>query len=593
MSAAEHIQKGYKRGPLRDILIFIGIFAAGIFLTMNANVRNGEVRYPGKIWSDAAHYYVYMPATFIYNWNIYRFPYNIEKRFEGFALNKEKGKVETKTTCGEALLLTPFFLAAHASAYVFDKPMDGFSNIYQMFMLVGCVFYFTLGLFFLKKFLDRYFSHGLSMSVVLLLTLTTQLFFYAYDQALMSHAYSFFLFSVFIYLLKLYLDGGKKSYGLFILICLSLSMAVLLRPTNVVAILWFAFLDLKSARELWQRILFFLNPKRSLIYIVIQFIVLVPQFLYWHYYSGHYIFYSYPGEVFFWFHPMLLQTWFSPFNGLFPHHPVFLLLIAGMILMIRYKKPNGIFSLIFFALISYVFACWHCWFYGGSFGHRPVTEFTVFLALPLGYLLISIAQWKNLFLRSVMAVLFIMLIHYNLIQFYRYQIFTAGMWSWDDFFQRMKGYELVFYPQRTYEWNTDFSNIFGYEPVILTWPHPHSPYLATYCNRDIPGNVHYKRKLGKILDHPARKVSLGLWVYPFDADSTNARWICRIQKEGRILFSDTVYFDKQVHSKEIYGKVCAEVYIPEWVDQDSEIEFFVWNANRREFYFDDMSIKFE
>lgn len=593
MSGAENILKGCKRGPLRDILIFIGIFAAGIFFTMNANVRNGEVRYPGKIWSDAAHYYVYMPATFIYNWNIYLFPYQIDKRFEGFALNTTKGKVETKTTCGEAILLTPFFLAAHASAFVFDKPMDGFSNIYQMFMLVGCVFYFTLGLFFLKKFLDRYFSHGIALSVVLLLTLTTQLFFYAYDQALMSHTYSFFLFSAFLYLLKLYLDGGKKSYRLFVLISLSLSMAVLLRPTNLMVILWFAFLDLKSAREFWQRLLFFLNPKRSLIYIAIQFIVLIPQFLYWHYYSGKYIFYSYPGEVFFWFHPMILQTWFSPFNGLFPHHPVFLLLIAGLIFMIWRKKPNGIFSLVFFLFISYVFACWHCWFYGGSFGHRPVTEFIVFLALPLGYLLISIMQWKNLFLRSTMAVLFIMLIHYNLVQFYRYQIFTGGMWSWDDFFQRMKGYELVFYPQKTYEWNTDFSNIFGYDPVILTWPRPYSPYLATFCSRDIPENVRVKRQLSKILDHPVRKISMSVWVCPQDADSTNALWICRVQKEGCVIFSDTISFNRQVQKKDVYQEVTGTIYIPEWVDQDSEIEFFVWNAKGREFYFDDMSIKFE
>jgi len=582
-----------RKRSLRDGLIFLVIFGIGIFITLSWNMQNGKVRSPGKIWSDAAHYYVYMPATFIYGWNAFCFPYKIEKRFEGFLLNDKTGKVEIKTTCGEALLLTPFFLAAHASAYLFKLPMDGFSSFYQVFMLIGCIFYFTLGLFFLKKFLDRYFKHAISLTAVLIIALATQMYFYAYDQALMSHTYSFFLFSAFFYLLKLYLDGGKKSYTLFSLLSLSLAMAVLLRPTNVMAILWFAFLDLKSSKELWQRLLFFLNPKRSLLYILIQFIVLVPQFIYWKYLSGHYIYFSYPGEVFFWGNPMLLQVWFSPFNGLFPYHPIFFLFLAGMIIMIVRHKLNGIFSLLFFLLASYVFSCWHCWYYGGSFGFRPLAEFTVFMALPLAYLILDIVQWKNLFLKSVMVVTFFLLIYFNLMQFYHYQVFTGGMWSWDDYFIKLREYEVVDYPQKTYEWKTDFANTFQYEPVILTFQHPRSRVLATYCSKDIADNVHYRRKLSKILDHPVSRLSLSVWVYPVEHDSTHALWVCRIQNSDSLVFFKGISFDEFVNKRDIYSEVHASFEVPEWVDPNSDIEFFIWNPKGREFYFDDMSIKFE
>ena len=581
------------RHSLRDILIFILIFACGLFITINSNVRGGKIRHPGIIWSDAAHYYVYLPATFIYDWNTFRFPYNIEKKFEGFILNDKTGKVEIKTTCGEAILLTPFFLAAHTSAYILKLPMDGFSSFYQLFMLIGCVFYFTLGLFFLKKFLDHYFNHAVSLSVVLILALSTQLYFYAFYQALMSHTYSFFLFSSFLYCLKLYFDGGKKSFMLFVLLSLSLSLAVLVRPTNVLAILWLAFLDLKTAKELWQRILFFLNPGRSLVYIGIQFVVLIPQLIYWKYLSGHYLYYSYPGEEFFWGHPMLLQSWFSPFNGLFPYHPVYVLFLGAMIMMISRKTGNGIFSLVFFFLLSYVFSCWHCWYYGGSFGFRPMAEFNVFMALPLGYLLAVISGWKNLFLKSSMAVVFVLLIYGNLMQFYHYQIFNGGMWSWDDYLIKLKDYELVDYPQKTYTWSTDFSNNFGYKPVIFTRQHARSRLNASYCNKDIADNVHYKRILSKILDHPVRKVSMSLWVYPADSDSTHAWWVCRIDKGNDLLYYKGFRFDEFVNKRDIYTKVQCAFEIPEWVDQDSQIHFFIWNPDCREFYFDDMTIKFE
>ena len=579
--------------PSRDRILFLILFAISIFLTMNSNIRDGHVRHPGKIWSDAAHYYVYMPATFIYGWDAFHFPYKIEKKFEGFLLNDKTGKVEIKATCGEAILLTPFFLAAHASAWAFKLPMDGFSSFYQVFMLIGCVFYFVLGLYFLKKFLDRYFRHAISLAVILILAFATQLYFYAFDQALMSHVYSFFLFSAFIYLLKVYLDGGKRSATLFALLSLSLALAVLLRPTNILVILWMAFLDLKSARELWQRLLFFLNPKRSLIYIAIQFIVLVPQFLYWKYLSGHYVYYSYPGEEFFWGHPMLLQIWFSPFNGLFPYHPVFFLFLAGMVIMICRRKLNGIFSLVFFMLASYVFSCWHCWFYGGSFGFRPLAEFTVFMALPLGYLISRIIEWKNLFLKSSMVVIFMLLIFYNLMQFYHYQIFTAGMWSWDDFFIKLKSCELVDYPQKTYTWKTDFSNIYGYEPVFHTWQHARSRVIASYCDKNISDNVHYKRRLSAILDHPVERIKLSVWVYAEDADSTHAIWVCRIDSAGTLIFFRSISFDDFVNKKDIYTEVHGTIEIPEWVDQNSAIHFYIWNPKGREFYFDDMTIGFE
>lgn len=590
MKLSWYISSAY--GQLRkDWMIFTFIFAAGMLFTANINIREGHVRQ--KIWSDASQYYVYMPATFVYGWDVYRFPYKIEKKFEGFLLDSKTGKVVIKTTYGESLLLLPFFIAAHSSAYIFGIPMDGFSSFYQLFMIAGCVFYFTLGLFFIKKFLDYYYSHSISLITVLLIALTTQILFYAYDAVLMSHAYSFFLFSSFIFLLKKYYEGGRKSVLLFTLLSLTLAIAVLLRPTNILIVLWIPFLDLKSARELWQRIIFFLNLKRSLIYLPIQFMVLVPQFLYWKYLSGQFLFYSYPGEVFYWANPLILQIWFSPLNGLFPYHPVWFIFIAGMIFMISKRKPNGWFSLIFFLLASYIFSCWHCWFYAGSYGFRPLAEFSVFAALPLGMFLQTLCRLKNLFLKSSAVLLFVILIYYNLTQLYNYNVFTGGMWSWDDFIIKLKTYKLTDSHQKTYTWKNDFSNSYGYEPVMLLDSNARSRVSATWCDKDIPDNVHYKRILSSILDHPVRKVNMSVFIKSADEDSTKASWVATVEQDGKTLLYKAISVDQFLKGKNAYTRVEGTFEIPAWIDQNSLIHFFISNPKGRTFYIDDMSIEFK
>jgi len=166
--------------------------------------------------------------------------------------------------------------------------------------------------------------------------------------------------------------------GLYILLCLDIALAVLVRPTNIVIILWLAFLDTKSVKVFYQRILLFIHPLRILLLAAIQFMVMLPQFMYWKYLSGHYIYYSYPGETFFWAHPQILKEWISPLNGLFPYHPVFIFFIIGMFIMIRKRKSNGVFTLAFFLLISYMISSWHCWYYGGSFGARPLLNSFLF-----------------------------------------------------------------------------------------------------------------------------------------------------------------------------------------------------------------------
>ena len=585
---ADFIQR--KKG---ELLLFILIFAGGTFVTVNMNIRNGELVPPGRIWSDAAHYYVYMPATFIYHWDVYRFPYKIENKFAGFNLDSKTGKVDIKTTCGIAILLTPFFLMAHGFSLAFGYPLDGFSLIYQLFMMIGAVFYFTLALFFLKRFLDKYLPPKLNIISLLLLALTTPLYFYAYQSILMSHIYSFFLFSLFLYLLKRYLDSENKPWGLYILLCLDIALAVLVRPTNVIILLWLVFLDITSWKGFYRRVLLFLHPARVLLLAAIQFLILIPQFMYWKYISGHYVFYSYPGEIFFWAHPQIIKEWFSPLNGLFPYHPVYLLILVGMIIMIARKKINGMFTAVFFLLISYVISSWHCWYYGGSFGARPFTEYLAFMALPFAYFVQGVPKIINLFLRSCMVFTFMVLIYFNLMQAYTPWCFDAGTWEWDNYFRIMKRHSILNYSPRTYTYKNDFQNIGLQSDDPPTTQRVRSRVLSTYCDSSIRWNVYKSWPLLKVIDRPLTKISAGIWLNKDKNKPTGAKVVLQINSQGQVLFSKVLMADEFVMTRNCWYRVFTDFDIPAWIDQNnSNFTFYIDNPEGSKFYIDDQEIQF-
>ena len=163
-----------------------------------ANPASGSYR----ISSDKAQYYVYLPATFIYGWDIHRFPENSDKERNGFVLDHQRNKIVTKTTYGAALLWSPFFLVAHFIELHENLEADGFSWFYERMTVIPGVVYLVLGLFFLRRFLSRYYSQWISYLTVILVFAGTNLYFYGIEDGLMSHVNSFFLFSLYLFLLK-------------------------------------------------------------------------------------------------------------------------------------------------------------------------------------------------------------------------------------------------------------------------------------------------------------------------------------------------------------------------------------------------------
>ena len=113
------------------------------------------------VLADGLGYYSYLPAIFIYNDYEFAFTKSVSGKYEkmnfgdGFLKETDSGKVN-KYYLGLSILLLPFFLIAHFLAIILGLPADGYSQIYQISVLLAANFYVWLGCKYLRKLILSY-----------------------------------------------------------------------------------------------------------------------------------------------------------------------------------------------------------------------------------------------------------------------------------------------------------------------------------------------------------------------------------------------------------------------------------------------------
>jgi hypothetical protein len=579
-----------------DLIFFAFLFAGSLLLAGNFAFKDGKQTPPGIFFSDKSHYYIYLPATFIYSWDVQKFPYHQDTVYQGFVLDYKTNKVVIKVTSGVAILCAPFFLATHGIAMIIGVNPDGFNDFYVKAAIVPPVCYFILGLWFLFLFLQHYFKRWLAYLTLIVIALGTNLYYYGLVEGWMSHIFSFFLFSFVLYQLKRFLDEGMAPFGRFLVIAIAISLAVLIRPTNIFLLLWLILLDAATLKDIWKRILFFLRPAYFLSFLLTGILIFVPQFIYWYYLSGKFLYFSYPGEGFFyWKNPMIFEVWFAQLNGLFVYNPLVFFMVAGIVYMIVKKIPNGWFLLFFFLLNSYVIGSWHAWFFGGSFGSRPFAEFFALFALSLAYFLSMIFSLKNLFLRSILLLLLFFCTLYNQRMIYNPRWNTSSTWAWDDFRDYLHKNNILHFEKSSYLHIEDYENISFDQTVGQTLYNMHSPTKACIVLRNYEFACHYEHPLGRFLDHDITRISVHCWVDPFLRDNCGALLVCLVENEKHKSFLyKAVPVDKPGSRSCRWGEVSTEIALEPWMN-DSGYKFrcYLWNPRKTTFLVDDFEVRFE
>lgn len=328
------------------------------------------------IYSDVIHYYAYLPAVFIFDdlqLNSY-YEYNKIDKVTFWPIKTPIGKNCIMVSMGMSILYAPGFLATYAILNLCGIESYGFSYHYRIGLILVGLLYLALSLIFLKKVLLRYFSPLATGIALLMMGIGTNLFYYATAETTMSHLYSFFLYSSFLYLTVLWHEKPKYLYS--ILLGIISGLIVLVRPTNVVIALIFLFWNVSSFETLKMKInLFLRNYKQILVLLLFGLLIWIPQLIYWKEVSGTYFFYSYGDEQkFFFTNPHILETLFSFRKGLFIYTPMMFLAVFGFIYLWR-KQRRFFVPLIIFSIVNiYIISSWWSWWYGGSFGLRAYIE---------------------------------------------------------------------------------------------------------------------------------------------------------------------------------------------------------------------------
>jgi hypothetical protein len=388
--------------------------------------------YRGLIWSDAEGYYLYLPALIV-NDGFEDFEVRTKAQFKPF---EGTNKTFTKYTCGVAIMQAPFFLSAHALTLATGGKADGYSDYYIRALQLAGLFYGFLGLLLLKKILARHFSPVVVMMTVVGFFLGTNLFHYILQEPGMSHVYSFFLFGLFVWLTpRFYERPGWKIFGGMGLLA---GFIVLIRPTNILLLLYLLLFRVKTWEDIKARLQFFKKHLWPLLLApVASFLAFVPQFLYWKHISGDWLIYSYGEEGFNWLEPRIDMVLFHIKNGWLLFSPMAGLAIVGCLAGMWKNRFNIAPVFLIWLLLLYITSCWWCWWFGGAFGHRQFVEFYVVLAIPYAWLFTQVLESKVLVLKVFLVALWLLLGYYGYMLAVHFRGPHYEWWSWKEVVEYM------------------------------------------------------------------------------------------------------------------------------------------------------------
>jgi hypothetical protein len=382
---------------------------------------NGNVDKSGKksvIDWDVTSYYSYLPATFIKQDLSLKF---FDQDPEFYRTNKQynpqlcpNGNYVIKTSMGMSVMYLPFFAVAHLSAKLLGYPADGYSEPYHFAIQLSGLIYLLIGLFFLRRLLLLYFPEKVIALTFLFVLFGSNLFYYASVQGAMSHVHTFCLACIFIwYCIKWLLKPSLKTT---IILGLTFGLIVLIRPVNILFILFLVFFGVTNGAGIKHRLFLFLKHfPLVLVMAALTFLVFLPQMLYWKYITGHYFFNSYIGEQFYFGNPHLIEGLFGFRKGWLLYSPIMLFSLAGLVMLFKTKKEFSWPATILFVIYTYVVLSWWCWWYGGSYGLRAMIDIYPFLIIAF-----AVFVNKMHFNKPVMSILGL-LVAINCFQMYQYR----------------------------------------------------------------------------------------------------------------------------------------------------------------------------
>ncbi len=399
------------------LFYLLGLLAFGAYKTFKHPSLDKFV-----IGSDTEGYYQYLPWFFLHDWHDFQ--------YLPWAKPYGEGKTLSVFTCGTAILQAPFFLTAHAITRLSNLKADGYGPVYYFSVFLAGLFYAMLGLVFLIKALARMFNFSTAFIAAVLIFYGTNLFYYTIMGPGMSHVYSFFLLSLFLFTVPRFYD--KPGITTALAVSLPLSLAVLIRPTNGVAVLYLLFYGIACFRETGPRLGWLIRKWPLFICMGLSaFVVFIPQLIYWHYVTGDWLVYSYQEEGFsFWKNPQFVTVLFGKRGGWFTYTPLMWFAFITLVWMAWKKIHSAPVILLTILVIIYLDASWWAPTFSASAGYRALIEFLPFMAVPVAFFYHKIRMQKNRKIQLIFNIVIWIIILYNIQFAFKYDSTVWWDWEW-------------------------------------------------------------------------------------------------------------------------------------------------------------------
>lgn len=385
---------------------------------------------------DISGYHLFLPAGIIYNdiETLAFYSYiDDEHRPTGDLRNYclydvGNGNRVNRYSVGVAVFELPFFLVAHAvNVYILEYPVDGYSLPYQLGTIISNLFWTVCGLFILNRFLRRYFNDTVVALSLAIVAFGTNLYACVVYTPGMSHTYSFFCFSLLMFLADSFYKDRRRIN--IYLLGVTLGLIGLIRIPNLVVgiipLLWGVY----SKDTLTGRYKLLKAHFPGIAGGAVCFIgVMMLQLGYWKYVTGSWIYDGYKNEGFIWSDPAIFRGLFSFYKGWFVYTPMAIFMVAGIYTM-KYKLRQHIPAVsVFFMLNLYIVFSWWNWWYGGGFSARALVESLAILALPLAALIDYVHNKKNTLFKSAFYIVVMFFVFLNMFQSYQ---FSKGVFNYE------------------------------------------------------------------------------------------------------------------------------------------------------------------
>jgi len=372
---------------------------------------------------DGSGHYAYLPAIFIFHSVDFDEVLQFEKQkrppdYMGHYFHKHGDVHINKYTIGTALLQLPFFLLGFLISLLLGLTPDGYNIIFQYSVAFATLFWVGQGIIYFVKLLLTYgIDRKFAWAMATVTLFGTNLFFYVFVQPSFSHTYSFTLITIFLYFCRKGFLNYEKRYML--LASFLMGLVILVRPINIVIVASLPFIA-GTPQLFFNTVKLKFKGYDYIPAVIILALTISPQLIINYLQTGGLIIFGYKNEGFYFTEPQISNFLFSYRKGWFIYSPVFLLLLPAVIYQGWRKSIYAAISfVIFFFILVYIFSSWWNWFYGDSFGMRPMVDYYGLFMLVIALFLFQI---KMKWFRIIAAFFISIFLLLNLFQSYQYAV---------------------------------------------------------------------------------------------------------------------------------------------------------------------------